>query len=104
MVNESGNPLIGAIAQLGERGLCKPEVEGSSPSSSTTQTIGVSVKTTTVNFSISLNCQDDIEMTEEEVKKHVEQITEKVIAELVQDEKLQPYDHDHYVSVDQREF
>ena len=30
-----GHGLIGAVAQLGERGLCKPEVVGSIPSSST---------------------------------------------------------------------
>ena len=30
-----GPPFLGAVAQLGERGLCKPEVVGSNPISST---------------------------------------------------------------------
>ena len=37
MAARIGAMLLGAVAQLGERGLCKPEVVGSIPISSTTR-------------------------------------------------------------------
>ena len=39
-LEDGSRSYVGAVAQLGERGLCKPEVVGSIPSSSTKPTVG----------------------------------------------------------------
>ena len=54
---------LGAVAQLGERGLCKSEVVGSNPISSTKKQVGGSLKasenesvSTDLDFSIDGHC------------------------------------------------